>query len=72
MLFSFRHIADNCPPLLLGKLTSPRGVDAYLAFARAEVVALLTDHRAVVLAIADALMGHRTLSGEQIKTLIES
>jgi hypothetical protein len=49
---------------------SPASVDAYLEFARVEVVALLSDHRAVVLAVADALVKHRTINGEQIDGII--
>jgi cell division protease FtsH len=49
---------------------SPASVDAYLAFARVEATALLTDHSAVVLAVADALIWHRTLSGEQIDDIL--
>ena len=49
---------------------SPASIDAYLEFARVEVVALLSDHRAVVLAVADALVKHRTINGEQIDGII--
>ena len=49
---------------------SPASVDAYLAFARAEVAALLTDHRVVVLAVAAALVRRRTLSGTEIDSII--
>jgi ATP-dependent Zn protease len=47
-------------------------VGAYLAFARVEVIALLTDHRAVVLAVADALVARRTLSGTEIDSIIDT
>jgi hypothetical protein len=45
---------------------SPAAAAAFLSYAKAEAVALLTDNRAVVLAIADGLIRHRTLNGEQI------
>ena len=48
---------------------SPASIAAYLEFCRTEVAALLADHRAVVLAIADGLIRHRTLNGEQITTI---
>jgi hypothetical protein len=51
---------------------SPASVGAYLAFARVEVIALLTDHRAVVLAVADALVARRTLSGTEIDSIIDT
>jgi hypothetical protein len=51
---------------------SPSSIDAYLAFARAEVVALLTDHRAVVLAVADALVERRILIGTEIDGIIDT
>ena len=41
--------------------TSEAAIDAYLAFAAEEAKALITTHRAAVLAIAEALMVHRTL-----------
>jgi hypothetical protein len=49
---------------------SPASIAAYLEFCRTEVAALLADHRAVVLAIADGLIRYRTINGEQITTLI--
>ena len=48
---------------------SPASIATYLEFCRTEVAALLADHRAVVLAIADGLIRHRTLNGEQIATI---
>jgi hypothetical protein len=50
--------------------TSESAVDAYLAFGLAEAKALITEHRAAVWAIAEALMVHRTLDNEQIDTII--
>jgi hypothetical protein len=49
-----------------------RSVDAFIAFARAEARALLIDHRAAVLALADALLHHRTIYAEQINNVIRS
>jgi hypothetical protein len=49
---------------------SPSSVDAYLASARAEVVALLIEHTAAVFAVADALIERRALTGEQIDRAI--
>jgi hypothetical protein len=49
---------------------SPASIAAYLELCRTEVAALLADHRAVVLAIADGLIRYRTINGEQITTLI--
>jgi hypothetical protein len=51
---------------------SPASVGAYLAFAKAEVVALLHGHRAAVLAIADALIKHRSIDGSEIARLINN
>ena len=51
---------------------SPASIAAYLEFCRTEVAALLADHRAVVLAIADGLIRHRTLNGEQITTIAKA
>jgi hypothetical protein len=51
---------------------SPTSIVAYLAFARAEVVALLTDHHAAVLAVAGALVEHRTINGDQIDGIIRN
>jgi hypothetical protein len=49
---------------------STKSVDAYLTFARAETTALLTDHSAVVLAVAAALTRYRSLTGEQIDDIL--
>jgi hypothetical protein len=46
---------------------SPRSVDAYIEFARCEARALLCDHRTAVIALADALLLHRTLDDAEIK-----
>jgi hypothetical protein len=51
---------------------SPASVDEYLAFARTEAIALLTDHRAAVLAVAAALVERRTLIGTEIDGVIGS
>jgi hypothetical protein len=52
--------------------TGDSAVDAYLAFGLAEAKALVIEHRAAVLAIAEALMVYRTLNGAQIDTIIAS
>jgi hypothetical protein len=50
--------------------TSEAAIDAYLGFGLVEAKALIEQHRAAVLAIAEALMVHRTLDAEQIDTII--
>jgi hypothetical protein len=45
-------------------------IDSYIDVARAETRALLTDHAADVLAVADALVEHRTISGDMIDRII--
>jgi hypothetical protein len=50
--------------------TSENAIDAYLKFASEEAKALITTHRAAVLAIAEALMIHRTLDSTQIDNII--
>jgi len=50
--------------------TSEAAIDAYLAFGLAEAKALITEHRAAVWAIAEALMVHRTLNAQQIDDII--
>jgi hypothetical protein len=52
--------------------TSDSAVDAYLAFGLAEAKALIEQHRAAVLAIAEALMIERTLDAERIDSIIAS
>jgi hypothetical protein len=52
--------------------TSELAIDCYLSFGIAEAKALIEQHRAAVLAIAEALMVHRTLDAEQIDTIIAS
>ena len=51
---------------------SPTSVDAYLAFAKVEVTALLTYHRDIMQAVADALLRHRALNGDQIDDVIRA
>jgi ApbE superfamily uncharacterized protein (UPF0280 family) len=41
--------------------TSEAAIDAYLSFGMAEAKALIEQHRAAVVAIAEALMMYRTL-----------
>jgi hypothetical protein len=50
--------------------TSESAVDHYLMFGAEEAKALIIEHRAAVLAIAEALMIHRTLNSEQIDEII--
>ena len=51
--------------------SSEAAIDAYLAFGLAEAKALVNEHRAAVLAIAEALMIRRTLDDPQeIDTII--
>jgi hypothetical protein len=50
--------------------SSESAIDAYLAFGLAEAKALIVQHRAAVLAIAQALLIERTLNSEQIDTII--
>jgi hypothetical protein len=49
---------------------SPHSIESYIAFALAETRALLSDHRGVVLAVAEGLIQHRTLIGEEIDRII--
>ena len=51
---------------------SPRSVDSYLDFCCAEARALLTNHRNILLALADALLKFRTMTGEQIDDVIRA
>jgi len=46
-------------------------VDAYIEFCRRETRALLLNHAAAVLAIADALIRHRTINRIQIADYVE-
>jgi hypothetical protein len=50
--------------------SSEEAITAYLEFGRKEAGALITQHRAAVLAIAKALMIHRTLDAVAIDTVI--
>ena len=52
--------------------SSESGIDAYLLFGLAEAKALILQHRAAVIAIAEALMIERTLNSEQIDDIIAS
>jgi hypothetical protein len=49
---------------------SPASIAAYLEFCRIETIALLTDHADTVLAIAGALVEHRTINAEQIGKIL--
>jgi hypothetical protein len=50
--------------------TSEAAIDAYLLFGLAEAKALILQHQAAVLAIAEALMIERTLNADQIDAVI--
>jgi hypothetical protein len=52
--------------------TSEAAIDAYLLFGLAEAKALITEHRAAVLAIAEALMIELTLDSAQIDNIISA
>jgi hypothetical protein len=52
--------------------TSEAAIDAYLSFGIAEAKALIEQHRAAVLAIAEALMVHGTLGSTQIDDIIHA
>jgi hypothetical protein len=52
--------------------TSEAAIDAYLLFGLAEAKALILQHRAAVLAIAETLMIERTLNAEQIDAIISA
>ena len=52
--------------------SSESAIDAYLLFGLAEAKALIVRHRAAVLAIANALMVHRTLDAVMIHEIIAS
>ena len=49
---------------------SPAAVEAFIAYARVEAAELIRVHRPAVLAIANALVAHRTLNGVQIDAII--
>jgi hypothetical protein len=52
--------------------SSDSAIDAYLLFGLAEAKALIVQHRVAVLAIAKALMVHRTLDSIMIDDIIRS
>jgi ATP-dependent Zn protease len=47
-------------------------VDAYITLAKAQTRKLLTDHASTVVAIADALIRHRTIDRSQIDTIMRA
>jgi hypothetical protein len=51
---------------------SPSSVDAYLAFAKTEVAALIESHCDIVQSVAAALVRYRTLTGDQIDDAIRA
>jgi hypothetical protein len=72
--FSHRHETTSSWPRALASLicSSEAAIDAYLMFALAEAKALIIQHRDAVLAIANALMVHRTLDAVMIHKIIAS
>ena len=53
-------------------VSSPRAVPAFLEYAKSEAAALINDHPDVAMAIADALLEHGILTGEQVDSVIAS
>jgi hypothetical protein len=49
-----------------------REVDAYITFAKAQTRALLLNHGAAVLGVANALIRHRTINRSQIDTIMKA
>jgi hypothetical protein len=49
---------------------TPPAISAFLVYAASEAAALLDEHRDVVIAVADALIERRTMTGEQIDQII--
>jgi hypothetical protein len=72
--FSHRHETTSAWPRALASpiCSSEAAIDAYLMFALAEAKALIIQHRDAVLAIANALMVHRTLDAVMIHKIIAS
>jgi acyl carrier protein phosphodiesterase len=52
-------------------LASRYPVPAFLEYAKGEAAALINDHPGVVMAIADAMVEHGILTGEQVDAVIE-
>jgi hypothetical protein len=50
--------------------STPRSMELFLEFAKAEVFEILSKHRSAVQAIADALVEHGTLNGAEVDDLI--
>src|SRR5258708_5286625 len=53
-------------------VASPRAVPAFLEYAKGEAAALINDHPDVAMAIADGLVEHGSLTGEQVDAIIAS
>jgi ATP-dependent Zn protease len=53
-------------------VASPRAVPAFLEYAKGEAAALINDHRDVAMAIADGLVEHGSLTGDQVDAIIAS
>jgi hypothetical protein len=71
-LANTEHDEDEARAIASLICRSPRSIDSYLDFCRAEAVALLTDNRNIVMALADELIRYRTLDGEQIDEIIRA
>jgi hypothetical protein len=53
-------------------VASPRAVPAFLEYAKGEAAALIYDHPDVAMAIADGLIEHGSLTGDQVDAIIAS
>jgi hypothetical protein len=51
-------------------VSSPRAIPAFLEYAKGEAAALITDHPDVAMAIADGLVEHGILTGDQVDEII--
>ena len=51
-------------------VSSPRAVPAFLEYAKGEAAALINDHPDVAMAIADGLVEHGILTGDQVDEII--
>jgi ATP-dependent Zn protease len=47
-------------------------VDSYIIFARTETRAILSTYASAVIAIANALVEHRTLNSSQIESIVKA
>jgi hypothetical protein len=53
-------------------VASPRAVPAFLEYAKGEAAALINDHPDVAMAIADGLVEHGSLTGDEVDAIIAS